>query len=312
MTEQQKDFVHMYLKHRDKIVAHNLAYGNNSNIASVESSANRLLRIPEIADTIRSIQDNIRHEVEEEFKAKYREELLTIYEKRLLLKKIATGELYIEQKYKGKNCTQCSHYISPTINQMLAALKEDSKLAGHHPFKQNGKWVIPALQTEQEKHENPQQKTTTEIILSPAAVSQPPVGGGGGFEEAGGGIREEHESQDKTLEIASPPVRTGHPGGLQGERGIPREQLPQDENPPEKDNNLAERLNEANEKDPSERFIRAGINNRIKRQQPGETTIDNQPLTQELKTHHTPTIISQEKLRELLYPPITKTNAYGK
>ena len=144
-------------------------YGDTGNYDAAESAANRLLRIPEIADFISSVEDGIRNEVEQEFKAKYREELLTIYDKRLLLKKITTGEIYIEQKYKGKNCTQCSQYISPTINQMLAAIREDNKLAGHHPFKQNGKWVIPSLQTGQEE----------ETKLSPAAVPRPLVAGRG-------------------------------------------------------------------------------------------------------------------------------------
>jgi len=250
----------MYLKHRDKIVAHNLAYGNNPNYDSVESSANRLLRIPEIADTIQSIQDTIRHEVEEEFKAKYREELLSIYDKRMLLKRIATGEMYVEQKYKGKNCTQCSQYISPTINQMLAAIREDNKLAGHHPFKQNGKWVIPALQTQQEENITPENDNKRQ------QVSLSPAGGGVSLSADGGGAFAQENPQQETTTDNTSPIGVGG-------------NLPQ--NTPEIDNN---------------------------RQQPHENETDNQSLVEQPETHDTAAvnssgrIISQEKLRELLYP----------
>ena len=40
------------------------------------------------------------------------------------------------QYYRGKDCSQCSQYVLPTIAQMLAAIKEDSKLAGHYPAAQ--------------------------------------------------------------------------------------------------------------------------------------------------------------------------------
>jgi hypothetical protein len=88
----------------------------------------------------------MRTEVEAEIRAEFREELLTIYDKRLILKKVATGDIQVEQKYKGKNCTQCSQHLGSTVKERLHAIKDDNKLAGHYPYKENGKWVIPAQQ----------------------------------------------------------------------------------------------------------------------------------------------------------------------
>lgn len=135
MNQKQFTFANEYLRHSNKIVAYTLAYGNSNNYTAVESAANRLLRTKEIADYIQQTRDSIRHQVEEEMKEKYKEELLTVYEKRLYIKKLLFGEIQVEIKYKGKNCTQCSHYMSPTIPMALNLLKEDSKLAGHYPDK---------------------------------------------------------------------------------------------------------------------------------------------------------------------------------
>ena len=172
MNQKQFIFVKEYLRGNGKLVAYNRAYGTGRNYDTIMSAANRLLRIPEIAEYINETRDAIRHEVEQELKEKYREELLTIYEKRRILKLIATGEMYVEQKYKGKNCTQCSQYISPTINQMLAALREDSKLAGHYPEKRT-------VQNHNKKQQNDSYGNETTIPDGgPARINVQPGEGG--------------------------------------------------------------------------------------------------------------------------------------
>src|SRR5690606_29589807 len=62
-----------------------------------------------------------------------KKELLTVQRKRELLAQIATGEMYVMQYYKGKDCSHCSQHVAPTINQMLRAIDLDSRLAGHYP-----------------------------------------------------------------------------------------------------------------------------------------------------------------------------------
>ena len=67
------------------------------------------------------------------------EEVFSIEEKRVLLKKIATGQMMVEQYYKGKDCNMCTQYVRPSIWHVLSAIKEDSRLAGHYPTQHPGK-----------------------------------------------------------------------------------------------------------------------------------------------------------------------------
>ena len=166
MNVQQYNFVTAYLRTGDKIQSYKSAYNSEStNYHSLESAANRLLRQPEIAATIRGIQESIRAEVEAELKAELKHELLTIQEKRELLAQIARGEMTAEQNYRGKNCSQCTQFIKPTINQMLKAIDLDSKLAGHY-----GNYP------KEKRRRTSQQNTTT---LSSAVVDNLPKVGVG-------------------------------------------------------------------------------------------------------------------------------------
>jgi len=311
MNIKQYKFVTEYLKWGNQLIAYKNAYQSKGSYKSIQSAANRLLNDPEVAKAIYESEARIRGEVEIAIANRQIKEILTIEEKRTLLKQIAAGTMYVEQKYKGKNCTQCSQYISPTINQMLAAIREDNKLAGHYPHKQNGKWIIPAAQAEEENsgtpenlqqnttivdpkislpfrgvggqppqdenHENPQQFTTTEEQdATPLLFLGGDIGAsasGGDKRQSGRLTREEQETQNENLPVRTPARKTEsgwdvHPGGQQNT-------CPNDE---------------------------------IGRATESENEIDNQILTEGLETHDTLTvntagnIISQEKLRELLYP----------
>ena len=127
-------FVTEYLKHRDAYLAYVHVYNVQSdNYTATLSSANRLLNRPDISAAIQSVQDAIRADVEYELRQELKKELLTVQRKRELLAQIATGEMYVMQYYKGKDCSHCSQHVAPTINQMLRAIDLDSRLAGHYP-----------------------------------------------------------------------------------------------------------------------------------------------------------------------------------
>lgn len=132
MNIKQHKFVTEYLRWGDQVIAYKNAYNATSNYKTLESSANRLLRSSEVAQTIREAQARIRETVEKEVAEQLKGNLLTIQHKRELLYEIATGQLSVEQTYKGKDCNVCSQYIRPTINQMLKAIDLDNKLAGHY------------------------------------------------------------------------------------------------------------------------------------------------------------------------------------
>lgn len=136
MNLRQHRFVTEYIRHGCPKIAYRIVYQpKNNNFRSHESAANRLLRNPEIAQAIQDIQNAARASAEAELQEQLREELLTIHEKRLILMRIARGDIYIEQSYPGKNCSTCTQLIKPTINQMLKAIDMDNRLAGHYPEK---------------------------------------------------------------------------------------------------------------------------------------------------------------------------------
>lgn len=148
MNHKQQTFITEYLRHRSAFTAYCLAYNlkDCSNYDSIMSAANRLLNLPEISSVIDSVLDNIRHEVEQELRAEMKTEMLTIQRKRELLAKIATGETYAVQNYKGKDCNMYVQHVWPTINQMLKAIDLDNKMVGLyaslHPSKPK---AIPSL-----------------------------------------------------------------------------------------------------------------------------------------------------------------------
>lgn len=136
MTNKQHAFVTEYLRRGDKIIAYCLAYKKESrNYTAIESAANRLLRTPEVAQAIDSVQKAIRAEVEYELKQQLYTELLTVQRKRELLARIATGRMTAVQQHKGKDCRTCEQIVTPTINQMLKAIDLDNKMAGHYTLR---------------------------------------------------------------------------------------------------------------------------------------------------------------------------------
>ncbi|MCB0698954.1 MAG: hypothetical protein H6551_12120 [Chitinophagales bacterium] len=133
MNQKQQRFVTEYLRIGDKVIAYRIAYQTRStNLRSLESAVNRLLNDPEVAKAISDVQSRIRADVEQELKEEFRRELLSVQRKRELLAAIATGDILVEQHYKGKGCATCTQLVRPTINQMLKAIDIDSKLARHY------------------------------------------------------------------------------------------------------------------------------------------------------------------------------------
>src|SRR5690606_14700777 len=118
--------------------------------------AYQLMGDPEVGGVIRSVLDGVRHDVEQELRAKQKTELLTVQSKRELLARIARGELTAVQHYKGKDCNHCTQMVLPTINQMLKAIDLDNKLAGHYS-------VDSLHLTKSENVSELQQNATTQI-----------------------------------------------------------------------------------------------------------------------------------------------------
>lgn len=138
MNTRQQQFVTEYLRIGDKMIAYKKAYDcDSSSYRTVESAANRLLQHPEVAAAIAEVTNRIRHEVEQQLQQELKTQLLTVQRKRELLARIAEGDIYVEQNYKGKDCNTCTQLVKPTVNQMLKAIDLDSKLAGHYTNDRN-------------------------------------------------------------------------------------------------------------------------------------------------------------------------------
>jgi hypothetical protein len=141
MNFKQQTFITEYLRHNSAYTAYCLAYNpkDASKYDSIMSAANRLLNDPEVGGVIDSILSGIRHDVEQEIREKLRTDLLSTQRKREILAKIATGEMYAVQVYKGKDCNQCTQHVMPTINQMLKAIDLDNRMVGlYAPQTTNG------------------------------------------------------------------------------------------------------------------------------------------------------------------------------
>jgi hypothetical protein len=134
MNIEQHNFITQYLRHSSAYTAYCIAYNveDQSQYESIMSAAQQLMDDPDVGGVIRSVLDGVRHDVEQEVRAKQKTELLTVQSKRELLARIARGELTAVQHYKGKDCNHCTQMVLPTINQMLKAIDLDSKLAGHY------------------------------------------------------------------------------------------------------------------------------------------------------------------------------------
>lgn len=170
MNFKHQSFITEYLRHRNAYTAYCLAYNvqDESNYDSIMSAANRLLNRPDVNSIITSVLENIRREVEEEIRTELKTELLTIQHKRELLAKIATGQTYAVQHYKGKDCSQCTQMVTPTINQMLRAIDLDNKMAGHYPISLKTEPVHTVPKTQQIA-------TEKEIIAAPAMQVECPI-----------------------------------------------------------------------------------------------------------------------------------------
>lgn len=186
MNLHQQTFITEYLRHNDAIVAYQLAYEcSSSDYEQVLQKAQEVLHHPDVAAAISSITEGIRHRVEQEQQAA-QSGVLSIQQKRQILAQIATGQLSVEQSYKGKDCNVCSQYVRPTINHMLRAIHIDNKLAGHYPAqkqqvanyspsrhtKTDTAHCVPQKQTTPENHNKTQQNPLLKHRKSPIIVKR--------------------------------------------------------------------------------------------------------------------------------------------
>ncbi len=110
MNHKQQLFANTYLRLNDPFVAYNEAYRpkDGSKYRSIMSAANRLLRHPEIAAHISAVRDAAREQAQYELKEQMKEELLSIHDKRLYIKRVINGEILIPQDYKVNGCNRCT------------------------------------------------------------------------------------------------------------------------------------------------------------------------------------------------------------
>ncbi len=199
MNLKQYAFVTEMLKHGDKIIAYKNAYQSpSSSYTTLESAANRLLKNPEVAAAIQSTLDRIRHEVEEELKDELRKELLSVQRKREILARIAEGDVYIEQTYKGKGCQSCTQMAKPTINQMLKAIDIDNRMAGDYKDKRSVTYVHPVV--------TKQETTPPEPVTIKEENGKPVI--------SHNGLRNLLKNHNKTQQIISPHLvmKVSNPG----------------------------------------------------------------------------------------------------
>lgn len=135
MNINQHKFITEYLRHRSAYTAYCIAYQiqDETQYDSIMRAAQQLLDNPDVGGVIRSVMEGIRYEAEQEIRAELKTDVLTVQRKREILARIANGDMYVAQNYKGKDCTQCTQMVTPTINQMLKAIDLDNKMAGHYP-----------------------------------------------------------------------------------------------------------------------------------------------------------------------------------
>jgi hypothetical protein len=151
MNRKQQAFVCEMLRHGNKAEAYRAAYKPQSdNPRSIESVANRLLKIPELAEAIRSVQQRIYAEVQEELKARMLHEALTVQRKREILAQIAEGQ-WIMQPPPDSIDGKPTAVLIPTLKERLKAIDMDNRMIGAYTTKQT------AQPTEEEKHNKTQQ-----------------------------------------------------------------------------------------------------------------------------------------------------------
>ncbi|OSZ82458.1 hypothetical protein CAP35_04090 [Chitinophagaceae bacterium IBVUCB1] len=160
MNLKQHRFVTEYLKWGDAQLAYKKAYDcKSNNNRAIESATHRLLRHPDVAQAIAEAEARLRAEAEMEVRTKLAGELLTVQRKREILARIAEGNIYIEQQYKGGNCRTCTQMVKPSIDQMLKAIDLDSRLAGDYPVKKQ-LTVVHTIAAEKPHPEKQIQATT--------------------------------------------------------------------------------------------------------------------------------------------------------
>lgn len=203
MNHKQQLFANAYLRLNDPLVAYIQAYNpkDASNYRSIKSAANRLLRNPEIAEHIRSVRDAARATAEYELKEQMKEELLSIHDKRLYIKRVINGEILIPQDYKTNGCNRCTIFLRPTFPQILGYLKEDSRLAGHYPEK---------------RRTTTRQQRATSISCPPLPVPQNAGAGVSAAADGGGILAPESPEVEKEQQNATncpPPAGVSHSDG---------------------------------------------------------------------------------------------------
>ncbi|MBZ0099873.1 MAG: terminase small subunit [Taibaiella sp.] len=236
MNHRQQLFANTYLRHNDPTIAYMEAYKPRvPNYRVIMSAANRLLRKPEIAEYISSVRDSVRSQLEYELKEQMKEELLTIHEKRLYIKRVINGEILIPQDYKTTGCNRCTMFIRPTFPQILGYLKEDSRLAGHYPDRRRSSTKPPAtnntsprpgdLEVPLAPNPREQQQTTTterselavtiekDINQATNNIFCPPLAGVSAVSDGGGALAPNpREQQQTTTTGRSELVVTSHAG----------------------------------------------------------------------------------------------------
>ncbi len=234
MNTKQQRFVTEYLKWGIPALAYANAYNKpNPNGRAIESAANRLMRNPAIKQAIHDAEDRIRHQVEQEIADREALDVFTIEQKRHLLKQIATGNMLVEQRYKGSDCRQCTQLVRPTINQMLRAIDLDNRMSAHYPPPQQKMKIppykeVPFEQRVEDVHSRGTDNPTPEQ-QQPNAVSSLP-------QLKKTSMRQQNTTSDTDNKISLPPSEWLGRAGFRGIGGQPAQDPPAEQQKTTADN----------------------------------------------------------------------------
>ncbi|WP_276132300.1 terminase small subunit [Polluticoccus soli] len=158
MNRKQQAFVCEMLRHGNRAEAYRAAYKPQSdNPRSVESAANRLMKNPEIAEAVQTVQDRIYAEVQEELKARVLHETLTTQRKREILAQIAEGQWIMQpppDNIEGKPTA----VLIPTLKERLRAIDMDNRMTGTYSRKENVEVENEGKDNKTQQSEQPRQE----------------------------------------------------------------------------------------------------------------------------------------------------------
>lgn len=134
IKKEWRIFIRHMNKTGDKIEAYLKAYPKVTSRKTASTNADRLLKNEVIFNLIRvnpDIQQKAQQKVVDELAAEIKEEVLTAMEKRIVLRKIAIGEMLIPEYFVKRDGTVGNYQRKPDAMEIIKAIETDNRMAGH-------------------------------------------------------------------------------------------------------------------------------------------------------------------------------------